>query len=302
MHRIDCSVPLFFTCVQGTRISVTPQLVANVLYVPRIEFPNYTSYERLRTVSRDELMSSFCECPTALGERLFTPCRPFAKGPRFMNMVMTFVLHPLSHYNSITEPRARFLLSLIEHLTIDFPSHLILSIIDVHLDSASRDKLIFPSAIMRILRHFSVPFPSSDHFSIMCATDYATVKRSEAQFQSRQTDSTACSSHSAPSRSTPATSAPSSFGDASLGDILAQLQRMDARLDTLSTELYQVNVRVDRIARQQATMGGFAPEPTPSPPHPIASDSNAEDDDDDGDNDDASDDDRDASPIDEMSI
>ena len=38
-------------------------------------------------------------------------------------MVMTFVLHPLFHYNSITEPRARFLLSLLEHFTIDFPSH-----------------------------------------------------------------------------------------------------------------------------------------------------------------------------------
>ena len=97
-----------------------------------------------------------------------------------MNMVMTFVLHPLSHYNSIIEPRARFLLSLLEHLTIDFPSHFILSIIDVHLESAFRNKLIFPSAITRILRHFSVPCPSSDHFSIMCAIDYATVKRSEA--------------------------------------------------------------------------------------------------------------------------
>ena len=97
-----------------------------------------------------------------------------------MNMVMTFVLHPLSHYNSITEPRARFLLSLLEHFTIDFPSHFFLSIIDVHLDSASRDKLIFPSAITRILRHFFVPFSSSDHFSIICAIDYATVKRSEA--------------------------------------------------------------------------------------------------------------------------
>ena len=101
-----------------------------------------------------------------------------------MNMVMTFVLHPLSHYKSITEPRARFLLSLLKHLTIDFLSHFILSIIDVHLDSASRDKLIFPSAITRILRHFSVPFPSSDHFTAMCVIDYATIKRSEAQFQS----------------------------------------------------------------------------------------------------------------------
>ena len=83
---------------------------------------------------------------------------------------------------------------------------------------------------------------------------------------------------------------------------MAQLQRMDASLDTLSTKLYQVNVRVSRIARRQATMGGFAPEPTPSPPHLVASDSDAEDDDDyDGDDDDASDADGDTSSIDEMS-
>ena len=95
-------------------------------------------------------------------------------------MVMNFVLHPLSHYNSIIEPRARLLLSLIVDLTIDFPSYFILSLIDVYKDMTTRDKLIFPSAIMRILCHFSVPFPSSNHFSIMCAIDAATVKRSEA--------------------------------------------------------------------------------------------------------------------------
>ena len=61
MHGIDHSVPLFFTHIRGTRIPVTPQLVANVLRFPRIEFPDYPSYERLRTMSRDELMSSFCE-------------------------------------------------------------------------------------------------------------------------------------------------------------------------------------------------------------------------------------------------
>ena len=57
-------------------------------------------------MSRDELMSAFCERPSVWGERQFTLCSPFAKGPRFMNMVMTFVLHQLSQYNSITEPRA----------------------------------------------------------------------------------------------------------------------------------------------------------------------------------------------------
>ena len=80
---------------------------------------------------------------------------------------------------------------------------------------------------------------------------------------------------------------------------MAQLQCINARLDTLSTELYQVNVRVGRIARRQATMGRFAPEANPSPSSPMASDS---EDDDDGDDDDASDDDNgDASSTDEMS-
>ena len=150
----------------------------DVLRVPRVEFPNYLGCERLRTVSKDELKSAFCERPSEWGERQFTYCLDFAKGPWFLNMVMTFVLHPLSHYNSITEPRAQFLLSLLEYLNIDFPSHFILSILDVHLDSAFHDKLIFPSAITRILRHFFVPFPVSDHFTHIWAIDYATVKRS----------------------------------------------------------------------------------------------------------------------------
>ena len=129
---------------------------------------------------KDELKSAFYEHPSKWGKRQFTYYLGFAKGPQFLKMVMTFVLHPLSHYNSITELRARFLLSLLKHLTIDFPSHFILSVIDVNKDSASCDKLIFPFATTMILRHFSVPFPASDHFSYMCVIDAATVKCSEA--------------------------------------------------------------------------------------------------------------------------
>ena len=108
MHGFDFSVPLFSTRVRGTRTVVTSQLVADVLHVLKVEHPNYLSCERLQTMSKDEMIFAFCECPVDWGDRQFTPCRPFAKGPRFMNMVMTFVLHPLSHYNSITESRARF--------------------------------------------------------------------------------------------------------------------------------------------------------------------------------------------------
>ena len=84
---------------------------------------------------------------------------------------------------------------------------------------------------------------------------------------------------------------------------MAQLQHVDTCLDTLSTELYQVNVRIGHITKRQATMGGFAHEATPSPPPSVAS--NSEDkDDDDSDDDVASkndDDDGDASSTDEMS-
>ena len=120
-----------------------------------------------------------------------------------MNIVMTFVLHPLSYYNSITEPRARFLLFLLKHLIINLPSHFILSIIDVYRDMETRDKLIFPLAIMRILCHFSVPFPVSDHFHVMCAIDAAIVKRSETQLHKRQSESATPPTPLAPSTSAP---------------------------------------------------------------------------------------------------
>ena len=97
----------------------------------------------------------------------------------------------------------------------------------------TRDKLIFPSAITRILHHFSIPFPISNHFHVLCAIDAATIKWSEVQLRLRQSGRVA-----PPTPSTPSTSAPSSsMGGVTLDVIMAQLQRMNARLDTLSDEL-----------------------------------------------------------------
>ena len=46
---------------------------------------------------------------------------------------------------------------------------------------------------------------------------------------------------------------------------MAQLQRMDARLDAFSDELCQVNTHVGRIVRRQVRLGGFVASPSPSP-------------------------------------
>ena len=121
MHGFDSSVPQFSTRIRRTRIVVTLDIVSEALHVPRVTHPNYPGCDRLRTVSKDELMSLFYETLSSWGDRQNTCYSTFAKGPRFLNIVMTFVLYPLSHYNTITKPHARFLLSLIEDLSIDFP-------------------------------------------------------------------------------------------------------------------------------------------------------------------------------------
>ena len=136
-------------------------------------------------------------------------------------MVITFVFHPLSHYYTIIEPHARFLLSFIEGLTIDFPSRFILSLIDVYKDTTTRDKLIFPSAIIKLLCHFSVVYPESPHFSFMCVIDAITVKWSFAQLRLRQTQTQMIAP---PTPSAPSTSAPFTFaGGVTLDAIMAQL-------------------------------------------------------------------------------
>ena len=79
---------------------VTPDIVSEVLHVPRVAHPDYPGSKHLRTVSKDKLASLFCETPSSWGDRQNTSCSAFAKGLRILNMVMTFILHLLSHYNT----------------------------------------------------------------------------------------------------------------------------------------------------------------------------------------------------------
>ena len=172
-------------------------------------------------MSRDKLLSHFCETPSIWGGKQNTPCSGFAKGSRFLNMVTAFTLTPLYHYNSITEPRACFLLSLLEDLSIDFPSHFITFILDIYQDTVTRDKLIFASVIMRILRQFSIPILDSPHYTTIGAINASSVRRSEAQFWPKRLR---MESSDPATSAVPSTSAPSSLtSDVTLEPIMAQL-------------------------------------------------------------------------------
>ena len=72
MHGFDFSIPLFSTRIRGTRIVVTSQLVADVLHVLRVKHPDYPGCEHLRTVSKDKMISTFCERPADWGDHQFT--------------------------------------------------------------------------------------------------------------------------------------------------------------------------------------------------------------------------------------
>ena len=59
IHGFDFLVPLFITCVRGTRIVVTPDIVSDVLCVPRVEHPDYLGCDRLRPCLKMSLFLLF---------------------------------------------------------------------------------------------------------------------------------------------------------------------------------------------------------------------------------------------------
>ena len=56
IHDIDTFVPQFVSTFRGIRIIVTPDLISEVLHIPKVAHLDYPGCEHLRTVSRDDLM------------------------------------------------------------------------------------------------------------------------------------------------------------------------------------------------------------------------------------------------------
>ena len=94
MHGFDFSVPQSITRVRGMCIVVTPEIVSDVLRVPKVKHHDYPGCDRLKTVSKDELIFYFCERLSNWGENQFTYCLRFIKGLWFFNIVITLFLIP----------------------------------------------------------------------------------------------------------------------------------------------------------------------------------------------------------------
>jgi len=108
----------------------------------------------------------------------------------------------------------------------------------------------------------------------MGAISAESVRRSEAQFQPKQ-PWTEMVTPLAPS--SPSTLLLLLLSRVMLEVVMAQLKRMDARFDTLTTELYEVNTRVSRIAQRNAHISGFTTSPSSSPSLEAFEDKDADD-------------------------
>ena len=64
MHGFDYSIPQFSTCIRGMHMVVTSEIVSKVLHVPRVAHLDYLGCQHLKTMSKDELSSLFCETPS----------------------------------------------------------------------------------------------------------------------------------------------------------------------------------------------------------------------------------------------
>ena len=64
--------------------------------------------------------------------------------------------------------------------SIDFYSQMIVSMIDIYQDTATGDKLIFPSVITCILTHMHIPIPPAPLSSIVGAISEGFIWRSDA--------------------------------------------------------------------------------------------------------------------------
>ena len=63
MHKFDASVPHFFFHVRGTRIVVTPDIVSEVLHIPRVVHADYPGCELLSLFYEKPLSWVNCQTP-----------------------------------------------------------------------------------------------------------------------------------------------------------------------------------------------------------------------------------------------
>ena len=87
--------------------------------------------------------------------------KSFTDESRMYNLIICFDLLPLSHWNTITKTWAKFLYTFMTKVSIDLPSVICKSLIEVHECEDKMSHLIHPCLITRLLTHLKITIPSN---------------------------------------------------------------------------------------------------------------------------------------------
>jgi hypothetical protein len=139
---------------------ISPDVVATSFKLPRVCNPGYP-FSPKSIPTNDVMMTHFYGKPMAWGSSKTITTKSFTDESNMYNLIMCFNLLPLSHRNTITKARAKFLYAFMTKVFIDLPSVICKSLIEMHECEDKMSHLIYPCLITRLLTHLKIMIPSN---------------------------------------------------------------------------------------------------------------------------------------------
>jgi hypothetical protein len=139
---------------------ISPDVIATAFKLPRVSNPTYP-YSPNSAPSDNEMISYFSGMPTEWGSTKTITTKGFTPESRLYNLIMCFNILPLSHRNTVTKERAKFLYAFMKKVSIDLPSVLCKSLIEMHECEDKMTNLIYPCLITRLFTYLNIKIPST---------------------------------------------------------------------------------------------------------------------------------------------
>jgi hypothetical protein len=139
---------------------ICPDVVATAFMLPRVFEPRY-SLNPNSTPTDDAMISHFCGKTMAWDSSNKAGTHYYTCETRAYNLIMCFNLLPLSHRNTISKVRVKFLYAFMTGVSIDLPSVICNSLIEMHQCQDKTSHLIHPSPITRLHTYLKITIPST---------------------------------------------------------------------------------------------------------------------------------------------
>uniref|UniRef100_A0A2N9ERH9 Putative plant transposon protein domain-containing protein n=1 Tax=Fagus sylvatica TaxID=28930 RepID=A0A2N9ERH9_FAGSY len=182
----------------------------------------------------DTIMSYFSEETIAWGSSSKCGSQSFTAKTRVFNLIMSFNILPLSHWNTLSKSRARFLYAFMKGVSIDLPSVICREMIEMHHCKDTASLLNYPCLITRLFTYLEITLPSGTlcYPRVALPTDKSSFTRRVSHVKLDE-----------PTPSTPM-----------LTDVMASLQAITSSQECILKELKEQGVALGKFAKRLQSM------------------------------------------------